>query len=173
MLCLIRMKEVVLRVAEGLSQDVGAGRARLDAKTRIELDISPGDVIEIEGGRKTGAIVWRARPSDEGLGIIRIDNLTRKNARVGIGDKVIVRKAEDVTADNEMPIQNKDIDINTKNNHSDIIISNISLSYNVNKDYPNAKRISQQGRYYNLKNGNNVIVGTFLEEDRDKYLQIV
>jgi len=94
MLCLIRMKEVVLRVAEGLSQDVGAGRARLDAKTRIELDISPGDVIEIEGGRKTGAIVWRARPSDEGLGIIRIDNLTRKNARVGIGDKVIVRKAE-------------------------------------------------------------------------------
>jgi len=88
------MKEVLLRVAEGLGQDVGAGRARLDAKTRIELDISPGDVIEIEGGKKTGAIVWRARPSDEGLGIIRIDNLTRKNARVGIGDKVIVRKAE-------------------------------------------------------------------------------
>ena len=88
------MKEVLLRVAEGLGQDVGAGRARLDAKTRIELDVSPGDVIEIEGGKKTGAIVWRARPSDEGLGIIRIDNLTRKNARVGIGDKVIVRKAE-------------------------------------------------------------------------------
>jgi len=88
------MKEVLLRVAEGLGQDVGAGRARLDAKTRIELDASPGDVIEIEGGKKTGAIVWRARPSDEGLGIIRIDNLTRKNARVGIGDKVIVRKAE-------------------------------------------------------------------------------
>ncbi|MCD6512161.1 MAG: CDC48 family AAA ATPase [Thermoplasmata archaeon] len=92
------MREVVLRVAEGLSQDVGAGRARLDAKTRIELDVSPGDVIEIEGGRKTGAIVWRARPTDEGLGIIRIDNLTRKNARVGIGDKVVVRKAQPLIA---------------------------------------------------------------------------
>ncbi|HHO57428.1 MAG TPA: AAA family ATPase, partial [Thermoplasmatales archaeon] len=88
------MSEVVLRVAEGLSQDVGAGRARLDAETRLQLGISPGDIVEIEGGRKTGAIVWRARPVDEGRGIIRIDNLTRKNARVGIGDKVIVRKAE-------------------------------------------------------------------------------
>ena len=88
------MAEVVLRVAEGLSQDVGAGRARLDAETRLQLGVSPGDVVEIEGGRKTGAIVWRARPVDEGKGIIRIDNLTRKNARVGIGDKVIVRKAE-------------------------------------------------------------------------------
>jgi len=86
------MKEIVLKVAEGLSQDVGSGRARLDGKSRIELDISPGDIIEIEGGRKTAAIVWRARPIDEGKGIIRIDNLTRKNARVGIGDKVIVRK---------------------------------------------------------------------------------
>jgi len=86
-------KEVVLKVAEGLSQDVGAGRARLDTETRMQLGVSPGDVVEIEGGRKTGAVVWRARPVDEGKGIIRIDNLTRKNARVGIGDKVIVRKA--------------------------------------------------------------------------------
>ncbi|HEC88161.1 MAG TPA: AAA family ATPase [Thermoplasmata archaeon] len=88
------MKEVVLRVSEGMSQDVGAGRARLDAETRLQLGVSPGDVVEIEGGRKTGAIVWRARPVDEGKGMIRIDKLTRKNARVGIGDKVIVRKAE-------------------------------------------------------------------------------
>ena len=86
------MKEIILKVAEGLSQDVGSGRARLDGKSRIELDISPGDIIEIEGGRKTAAVVWRARPIDEGKGIIRIDNLTRKNARVGIGDKVVVRK---------------------------------------------------------------------------------
>ncbi len=86
-------REVVLKVAEGLSQDVGAGRARLDTETRMQLGVSPGDVVEIEGGRKTGAVVWRARPVDEGKGIIRIDNLTRKNARVGIGDKVIVRKA--------------------------------------------------------------------------------
>ncbi|HDN50550.1 MAG: ATPase [Thermoplasmata archaeon] len=93
------MNEVILRVSEGLSQDVGAGRARLDAETRLKLGVSPGDVIEIEGGRITGAIVWRARPVDEGRGIIRIDNLTRKNARVGIGDKVIIRRAEPKVAE--------------------------------------------------------------------------
>ena len=92
-------REVVLKVAEGLSQDVGAGRARLDTETRMQLGVSPGDVVEIEGGRKTGAVVWRARPVDEGKGIIRIDNLTRKNARVGIGDKVIVRKAHPKVAE--------------------------------------------------------------------------
>ncbi len=86
------MKEEVLKVSEALSQDVGSGRARLDGKTRIELDITPGDIIEIEGGQKTSAVVWRARPIDEGKGIIRVDNLTRKNARIGMGDKVIVRK---------------------------------------------------------------------------------
>lgn len=94
-----KMNEVILRVSEGLSQDVGAGRARLDAETRLKLGVSPGDVIEIEGGRITGAIVWRARPVDEGRGIIRIDNLTRKNARVGIGDKVIIRRAEPKVAE--------------------------------------------------------------------------
>ena len=86
------MKEVVLKVSEALSQDVGSGRARLDGKTRLELDVTPGDIIEIEGSQKTSAVVWRARPMDEGKGIIRIDNLTRKNAGVGMGDKVIVRK---------------------------------------------------------------------------------
>jgi len=74
------MKEVVLKVSEALSQDVGSGRARLDGKTRLELDVTPGDIIEIEGSQKTSAVVWRARPMDEGKGIIRIDNLTRKNA---------------------------------------------------------------------------------------------
>jgi hypothetical protein len=88
----MRMNEVSLKVSEALSQDVGSGRARLDGRTRIELDITPGDIIEIEGGQKTSAVVWRARPIDEGKGIIRIDKLTRKNAEVGIGGKVVVRK---------------------------------------------------------------------------------
>lgn len=86
------MQETILRVSEALSQDVGSGRARLDGKTRIALDVTPGDIIEIEGSASTAAVVWRARPIDEGKGIIRIDNLTRKNAYVGMGDKVMVRK---------------------------------------------------------------------------------
>ena len=88
------MAEVILKAAEGLSQDVGAGRARIDAKTRLLLDASPGDIVEIEGLRTTAAVIWRAQPIDEGKGIIRMDNLIRKNARVGIGDKITVKKAK-------------------------------------------------------------------------------
>lgn len=86
--------EAVLKVVEALQQDVSYGRARLDGQTRVELQLSPGDIIEIRGSKATSAVVWRSHPGDEGKGIIHIDNLTRKNAGVGIGDKVTIRKAE-------------------------------------------------------------------------------
>lgn len=87
-------KEAVLKIAEAFQQDVGYGRARIDHQTRMNLDLSIGDVIEIEGNKKTSAVVWRAHPTDEGKGIIRIDNLTRKNAGTGLGERVKIRTAD-------------------------------------------------------------------------------
>ncbi|MBS3748938.1 MAG: CDC48 family AAA ATPase [Candidatus Thermoplasmatota archaeon] len=87
-------KEVNLKVSEAFQQDVGYGRARIDHQTRMELDLSIGDVIEIEGKKKTASVVWRAHPTDEGKRIIRIDNLTRKNTGVGLGDNVTIKKAD-------------------------------------------------------------------------------
>ncbi len=86
--------EATLRVVEALQQDVSYGRARLDGQTRVELNLSPGDIIEIHGQKVTAAVVWRSHPGDEGKGIIHIDNLTRKNAGVSIGDKVTIKKAD-------------------------------------------------------------------------------
>jgi transitional endoplasmic reticulum ATPase len=86
--------EATLRVVEALQQDVSYGRARLDGQTRVELNLSPGDIIEIKGHKTTAAVVWRSHPGDEGKGIIHVDNLTRKNAGVSIGDKVTIKKAE-------------------------------------------------------------------------------
>ncbi len=86
--------EATLRVVEALQQDVSYGRARLDGQTRVELNLSPGDIIEIKGSKTTAAVVWRSHPGDEGKGIIHVDNLTRKNAGVSIGDKVTIQKAE-------------------------------------------------------------------------------
>jgi len=90
----MKKNEIVLKIAEAFQQDVGYGRARIDNQTRINLDLSIGDVAEIEGSKTTAAVVWRAHPSDEGKGIIRIDNLTRKNAGSGLGDRVKIRRAE-------------------------------------------------------------------------------
>jgi transitional endoplasmic reticulum ATPase len=87
-------REVLLKVSEAFQQDVGYGRARIDSQSRMELDLSVGEVIEIEGEKITAAVVWRAHPSDEGKRIIRVDNLTRKNAEVSLGDTAKIRIAD-------------------------------------------------------------------------------
>ncbi len=87
-------KELVLRVAEAKHKDVGRGKVRIDINLLREIDVEPGDIVEIEGRRKTAAIAWPSYTEDQGQDIIRMDGLIRKNAGVGIGDKVIVRKAD-------------------------------------------------------------------------------
>ena len=87
------VNEIPLKVIEALKLDVGHGRARLDTTIRERLDLLPGEIIEITGEKTTAAIVWRAPIEDEGKGIIRIDNLIRKNAGISLGDKVIIQKA--------------------------------------------------------------------------------
>ncbi|MCE4621284.1 MAG: CDC48 family AAA ATPase [Desulfurococcales archaeon] len=87
-------KEVVLRVAEARPRDSGKRRVRIDASVMKALGIRPGDIVEIEGKKKTVAIAWPALPEDQGLDVIRMDGILRKNAEVNIGDKVIVRRAK-------------------------------------------------------------------------------
>ena len=87
-------KSVNLRVSKALPTDVGRGRARISGGT--DLDLKPGDVVEIIGdeGKSTAAIYWRCRPEDADLDLIRIDGIIRKNAGVSLGDRVTVKKIE-------------------------------------------------------------------------------
>ncbi len=91
--------EVTLIVAEAIQADVGQGKARIDTKTRVDLDLSPGDLIEIEGKRTSAAVVWRVLSEDENRGIIRIDGLVRKNVGSSLGDVVKVRRTSPKPAD--------------------------------------------------------------------------
>ena len=84
--------DLQLRVAKAIPSDVGHGRARVPFDN--DLNLKPGDIIEITGEQKTAAIVWRCRPEDANLGIIRVDGIIRKNAGVSLGDKVSIRKVE-------------------------------------------------------------------------------
>jgi len=86
-------KELVLKVAEAKQKDVGRGKVRIDLNLLKSIGVEPGDIVEIEGKRKTAAVAWPNYTEDQGTDIIRMDGLVRKNAGVGIGDKVIVRKA--------------------------------------------------------------------------------
>ena len=88
-------KTVNLRVSKALPTDVGGrGRARISGGT--DLDLKPGDVVEIIGdeGKSTAAIYWRCRPEDADLDLIRIDGIIRKNAGVSLGDRVTVKKID-------------------------------------------------------------------------------
>src|SRR3989338_3686661 len=84
---------ISLSVVEALQDDVYKGGARIDPGIMISLGLSRGDLISIKGGKETVAIVDRAYPADVGEKIIRIDGLIRKNSKTGVGEQVIVKKA--------------------------------------------------------------------------------
>jgi len=83
---------LTLRVAKAIPSDVGHGRARVPFDN--DLNLKPGDIVEIEGERRTAAIVWRCRPEDANLGVIRVDGIIRKNAGVSLGDRAEIKKVE-------------------------------------------------------------------------------
>jgi transitional endoplasmic reticulum ATPase len=87
-------EDKILRVAEAKPKDVGRGIARIDPAVVNILGLTTGDVILVEGKKKTVAICWPGYPEDENRGIIRIDGTVRKNADIGIDEKVGIRKAK-------------------------------------------------------------------------------
>jgi len=88
------VEEVRLKVAEAKQRDAGRGKVRIDDDMMKTLGITAGDAIEITGKRKTAAVAWPAYDEDKGRDVIRADGLVRKNAGVGIGEYVTVRKAD-------------------------------------------------------------------------------
>ncbi len=88
------VKEIKLKVAEAIQDDVNKGIIRIDSNFMKEIDVRPGDFIEIEGERKTVGIADRSYPGDIGLNIIRLDGILRRNAKTGIGETVSIRKSD-------------------------------------------------------------------------------
>jgi transitional endoplasmic reticulum ATPase len=84
--------EKVLKVAEAKSKDAERGIARVDPAVMEVLGITAGDVIQIEGKKRTVAIVWPGYPEDANRGVIRIDGTIRRNAQTSIDEKVAIRK---------------------------------------------------------------------------------
>jgi len=89
-----KKEEVKLKVAEARQEDVYKGIVRLDAEALRKIKVKVGDVVEIEGKRKTVAIAERSYPEDIGLGLIRMDGIIRRNAKVSLGEYVTVRRAD-------------------------------------------------------------------------------
>ncbi len=86
-----------IKVAELKAGETGRGIVRLDPALMDVLEIRVGDIIQIDGNKKTVAKVLRGAPEDANLGIIRMDGSTRRNAGVALDERVAIKK---VTAKN-------------------------------------------------------------------------
>ena len=85
-------KEKILRVVQAKTADDGKGIARVDPALMKILKLNQGDTVMIEGTRSTAVTVYTGYPEDENRGTIRIDGVTRKNAGVGLDEKLAIRK---------------------------------------------------------------------------------
>jgi len=90
---------LTLRVAEAKPRDVGRGIARLDPHDLEKIGAEVGDIIQVEGKRKTAAKVMPAYPEDRGKSLIQMDGLLRGNTLVSLDEKVTVQKTSFLPAD--------------------------------------------------------------------------
>lgn len=86
--------KLTLKVSEASPRDVGRGIARIDPNQFDEISSEVGDIIEIEGKRKTAVKLMPAYAEDRGKGIVQIDGIIRENAQAGIDERVTVRKVQ-------------------------------------------------------------------------------
>lgn len=85
-------KDKALKVAELRPMEAGRGIARIDPEIMDILDLKAGDIVQIDGKKRTVAKVLRGGPEDANRGIIRIDGSTRRNAGTSIDERVDIKK---------------------------------------------------------------------------------
>ncbi|MHA1292084.1 MAG: CDC48 family AAA ATPase [Promethearchaeota archaeon] len=91
-----------VRVKDALKEDAGKGFIRVDPELIKELNLRPGDVIEIyhpTTKKRTAALLWGEKHDDKGTRIIRIDQFIRRNLDASLDDVVKIRKINAALAD--------------------------------------------------------------------------
>ncbi|MFQ3607847.1 MAG: CDC48 family AAA ATPase [Chloroherpetonaceae bacterium] len=81
-----------LKVKEGLTKDVGRAIVRLDPEDMRRIDAQGGDILLLEGKRKTVAKAMPCYAEERGKSIIQLDGIIRENAGVGLDEKISVSK---------------------------------------------------------------------------------
>lgn len=84
---------LTLKVKEALAKDAGRAIVRTDPNDILKLGLEVGEIIEIEGKRKTSAKIMPCYVDERGKGIIQMDGILRENAQISLDEKVKIRKA--------------------------------------------------------------------------------
>ena len=83
-------EKLILKVKESLAKDVGRAIARIDPENMTLLKLKIGDIVEIEGKKKTPVRIMPCYIEDRGQSIIQIDGLIRENSQCSIDEKVVI-----------------------------------------------------------------------------------
>ena len=83
-----------LKIAESLQEDVDKGIARISSKDMRAMELTPGDIILLEGKIPIALKVLRALGGDKSIGKIRLDGTVRSNIGFSIGEDVRLEKIE-------------------------------------------------------------------------------
>ena len=80
---------------EAFPKDQGRALARICPSFLRDWGIKVGDVLELQPcnrqGQKVGVIVIPSETQDQGVTIVRLDRITRKNLQVSLGELVRIR----------------------------------------------------------------------------------
>lgn len=92
--CGERSRTITLKVKEALAKDAGRAIVRIDPQDMKTLGVEVGDILEVEGKRKTPAKVMPCYAEERGKSIIQMDGISRENAQVGLDEKAKIRKID-------------------------------------------------------------------------------
>ena len=84
--------EISVEVQSEFPSDKGKGIARLDTDSMKRLELISGDIIEIQGQRKTYSKCLASPKENNAHGILNIDGLIRSNAGISIGNRIYIKK---------------------------------------------------------------------------------
>jgi len=85
---------LTLKVKEALAKDASRAIVRIDPEDMKVLSVEVGEILEIEGKRKTAAKGMPCYAEERGKSIIQMDGISRENAQIGLDEKVKIRKID-------------------------------------------------------------------------------
>jgi len=141
-----------LRVAEIAKGSAGRFMCRIDTSMIRELGMKPGEIVEIIGKKNTAAILFPN--SEEQPEVIRIDGLTRRNAGVGIGEYVQIRKCNYSIANKVvLSLIQSDLQLSSSSKQIKLNLLNKPLKSGdiINVSGSNIAKKEQEGPYKELK----------------------
>ncbi|MCF8044129.1 MAG: CDC48 family AAA ATPase [Desulfarculaceae bacterium] len=84
-------KAIKLRVTEALAKDMGRAFARMGPEDMDRLQVTIGDIVEVNGVRRTYCKAMPTYKEFRGQARVQLDGLSRENAGVGVDETVTVR----------------------------------------------------------------------------------